>query len=80
MQIADMSKIHYNVGVVCMKLKYYKGATEAFTRAIQCDPYFAAAYFQRASVFYFNDNIEAALVDYQDAYQVSLILLQQLIR
>ncbi|KAJ3269026.1 Neutrophil cytosol factor 2 [Terramyces sp. JEL0728] len=67
-EFADISKLHFNVGMVAMKLKDSEEAVAAFNRAIQCDPYLAAAYFQKAAIYYYADDVETALECYQDCY------------
>ncbi|KAJ3313939.1 hypothetical protein HDV04_001245 [Boothiomyces sp. JEL0838] len=67
-EFADISKLHFNVGMVAMKLKDSEEAVAAFNRAIQCDPFLAAAYFQKAAIYYYADDVETALECYQDCY------------
>jgi len=69
-ELKDTSKIRFNVGIVAQRLRKYDEAIDAFTCAIRMDSFFAAAYFQRAALLYYNDDIEGALDDYQSCFEV----------
>ncbi len=69
-EFADMSRIYFNVGITAMKLKDTNEAIDAMCRAIRCDSYFAAGYFQRGVLLYYSDDVEGALEDFQDCYEV----------
>ena len=73
-QFADVSKIHFNVGMVSQRLRYAEEAREAYSRAISQDSFFAAAYFQRGTLLFYDDDIEGALADYQDCFEVQRVL------
>lgn len=62
--IADVSKVHFNVSRIAFQLEQSVNAYESISRAIQCDPFFAVAYFHRGLLLFFNDDIEGALNDF----------------
>ncbi|KAI8894795.1 hypothetical protein BC833DRAFT_633200 [Globomyces pollinis-pini] len=68
-EFADTSKIHFNVGMLGMQLKDTELAIESFSRAIDCDPYLAVAYYQRGVLLYYNNEVDLALENFQDAYE-----------
>jgi hypothetical protein len=66
---ADTSKLYFNIGQIGMKLKDSYCALDAFDRAIELDNWLAIAYFQRGVVFYYGEDIEAALDNFQTCYE-----------
>ncbi|XP_030311105.1 neutrophil cytosol factor 2 isoform X2 [Calypte anna] len=61
------AKICFNIGCVHLVLGKLAEAEEAFTRSIGCDKHLAVAYFQRGTVFYWRQNHEKALNDFEEA-------------
>ena len=74
-EVKDTSKIRFNVGIVAQRLRKYDESIEAFTCAIRIDSFFAAAYFQRAALLFYSDDIEGALEDYQSCFEVLVTLI-----
>lgn len=74
-ELKDTSKIRFNVGIVAQRLRKYDEAIEAFTCAIRMDSFFVAAYFQRAALLFYSDDIEGALEDYQSCFEVLLTMI-----
>ncbi|KAI8808219.1 hypothetical protein BJ742DRAFT_772214 [Cladochytrium replicatum] len=65
--IADSSKIHFNIAMVYINLNDINSAIGALTRAVTCDPFFAAAYFQRGACYFSMDVLDEAVHDFDDA-------------
>ncbi|KAI8910793.1 hypothetical protein EDD86DRAFT_203607 [Gorgonomyces haynaldii] len=70
MSFADMSKLHFNAGVCAMNLMDGQEAILAFTRAVELDSYMAIGFFQRAVCYYYLDEVENAIDDYEKAYKL----------
>jgi len=68
-EFAEMSKIHFNCGMVHMNRNDLEGGIESFTRALECDSYFALAFFQRGVLFYNLNEFENALYDWEDCLE-----------
>ena len=69
-QLPNLSKIHFNLGMISQKLGISSACIEHFDKAIELDSYFSLAYFQRGVVFYYLDEIELALDSFKDAYSL----------
>ena len=67
---ASYSKVSFNVGVVAQKLRLYDDAIHAYSDAIEMDPFFAAAYYQRAALYFYSSDMEGAINDYKICFEV----------
>lgn len=77
-EFGDTAKLLYNSGICLMILEEREEAIIKFSKAIDKDSYFAAAYFQRGRLQFQKDDFEGALEDYQDCYEVrELVLVNQ---
>lgn len=74
-EFADNSKLHFNIAVVALVLEDPPKALYAYSTAIDKDAYFAAAFFSRAALKYSLNDVEGALADYQDCYEVIVFLM-----
>ncbi|KAJ3221419.1 hypothetical protein HK099_003541 [Clydaea vesicula] len=63
--IADYSKIHFNLAIIFIKEKFWDDAFDALTRAIVCDDYLCVAYYVRAYCYYKCQDFEKCLDDYE---------------
>ncbi|KAJ1564477.1 hypothetical protein HK096_007791, partial [Nowakowskiella sp. JEL0078] len=62
-EVAEYSKIQFNMGMIFIRLKKFDRALEMFSNSLQIDMYFALAYFQRdysqaLELLLDNDNID----------------------
>ncbi|KAI8091199.1 uncharacterized protein B0P05DRAFT_526528 [Gilbertella persicaria] len=67
--IADNAKIHFNIGLIFATVEDHDHALGAYAKAIAMDPYFAVAYFQQGVSHFVKGNMEAACMDFDQAYQ-----------
>ena len=65
-QIADTSKILFNVGVINATLGEHARAVEFYQRAVQLDQYLAVAYFQQGVSNFLMGDFEEALANFND--------------
>jgi len=63
-EIADYSKIHFNIAVVFIRGKYWDDAIDALTRAIACDKFMAIAFYIRGYCHFILHEYEEANNDY----------------
>ncbi|KAG9019356.1 hypothetical protein FRB90_003460 [Tulasnella sp. 427] len=68
-KIADNSKIFTNIGLIYASLGEHETAIENFNAAIELDNYLAIAYFQAGVSHFLIGQLEAALQDFNDAFQ-----------
>ncbi|KAJ3186642.1 hypothetical protein HDU85_007462 [Gaertneriomyces sp. JEL0708] len=66
-QIADTSRIHFNIAMCFIGLNAIDEAIQALTRSISCDPYLAVAYYMRGVCLYNSSALNDALQDFNDA-------------
>ena len=66
-QIADTSKILFNVGVINATLGEHAKAVELYQRAVHLDQYLAVAYFQQGVSNFLMGDFEEALANFNDA-------------
>jgi tetratricopeptide (TPR) repeat protein len=71
--IADQAKMHYNISICCCNLFDYEKANVALGKAIEADPYFALAFYQRGWINTQLGRHSNALKDYISAYKVRMI-------
>ncbi|RYP31463.1 hypothetical protein DL767_005754 [Monosporascus sp. MG133] len=64
--IADTSKILFNMGVIHATLGEHEKAVECYQRAIQLDQYLAVAYFQQGVSNFLLGDFEEALANFND--------------
>ncbi|KAI1847796.1 hypothetical protein JX265_009224 [Neoarthrinium moseri] len=64
--IADTSKILFNMGVIHATLGEHEKAVEAYQRAIRLDQYLAVAYFQQGVSNFLLGDFEEALANFND--------------
>ncbi len=57
-------------GISKVEQRDYRGAIAAFSRAIEADPEFTIAYYNRANLYYAIEEYEAALEDYDRALEL----------
>ncbi|MBN3289543.1 NCF2 factor, partial [Polypterus senegalus] len=62
------SKIHFNIGCLCLSNGNFQAAETAFDSSIAKDEHLAVAFFQRGVTFYKNEKYEEALWDFQKAF------------
>ena len=65
-QIADTSKILFNVGVINAALGEHAKAVEFYQRSVQLDQYLAVAYFQQGVSNFLMGDFEEALANFND--------------
>jgi tetratricopeptide (TPR) repeat protein len=65
-QIADTSRILFNVGVINATLGEHAKAVEYYQRAVQLDQYLAVAYFQQGVSNFLMGDFEEALANFND--------------
>lgn len=65
-QIADTSKIFFNLGVINATLGEHGKAVEFYQRAVQLDQYLAVAYFQQGVSNFLMGDFEEALANFND--------------
>lgn len=65
-QIADTSKILFNVGVINATLGEHARAVACYQRAVQLDQYLAVAYFQQGVSNFLTGDFEEALANFND--------------
>ncbi|KAH9834329.1 Neutrophil cytosol factor 2 [Teratosphaeria destructans] len=65
-QIADTSKILFNLGVINATLGEHAQAVECYQRAVQLDQYLAVAYFQQGVSNFLMGDFEEALANFND--------------
>ncbi|KXL50968.1 hypothetical protein M433DRAFT_57660 [Acidomyces richmondensis BFW] len=65
-QIADTSKILFNMGVIHATLGQHRQAVECYQRAVQLDQYLAVAYFQQGVSNFLEGDFEEALANFND--------------
>ncbi|ORY69565.1 tetratricopeptide [Pseudomassariella vexata] len=65
-QIADTSKILFNMGVIHATLGEHEKAVECYQRAIKLDQYLAVAYFQQGVSNFLLGDFEEALANFND--------------
>ncbi|KAK5169740.1 uncharacterized protein LTR77_005718 [Saxophila tyrrhenica] len=65
-QIADTSKILFNVGVINATLGEHARAVESYQRAVHLDQYLAVAYFQQGVSNFLMGDFEEALANFND--------------
>jgi tetratricopeptide (TPR) repeat protein len=70
-EMEERGRLLYNRGIIYMALKDDERALSSFTLAIDQDPWFAAALFQRGFIQFSRGKTFEALQDYQLCYQVS---------
>ncbi|EMC92626.1 hypothetical protein BAUCODRAFT_255450 [Baudoinia panamericana UAMH 10762] len=65
-QIADTSKILFNIGVINATLGQHAQAVDCYQRAVQLDQYLAVAYFQQGVSNFLMGDFEEALANFND--------------
>lgn len=63
-EIADYSKIHFNLAIVFMSDQYWDDAIDALSRAIACDSFMAIAYYARGYCHFVVQEYEQAHNDF----------------
>ncbi|TPX67094.1 hypothetical protein SpCBS45565_g03999 [Spizellomyces sp. 'palustris'] len=66
-QIADTSKIHFNIAMTFVNMGLLDEAIAALTRAVACDPFLAVAYFMRGVCLYNSNALNDSIADFNDA-------------
>ncbi|KNC96546.1 uncharacterized protein SPPG_08134 [Spizellomyces punctatus DAOM BR117] len=66
-QIADTSKIHFNIAMTFVNMGLLDEAIAALTRSVACDPFLAVAYFMRGVCLYNSNALNDSLADFNDA-------------
>ncbi|KAL0077340.1 hypothetical protein J3Q64DRAFT_1646935 [Phycomyces blakesleeanus] len=69
LSMADNAKMHFNIGLIFAIEDDHQRALAAYSRAISMDAYFAVAYFQKGVSQFVMNNMEAAMHDFDNAYQ-----------
>ncbi|KAI9029540.1 hypothetical protein CLU79DRAFT_734543 [Phycomyces nitens] len=69
LSMADNAKMHFNIGLIFAIEDDHQRAVAAYSRAINMDAYFAVAYFQKGVSQFVMNNMEAAMHDFDSAYQ-----------
>ena len=69
-EIADTSRIHFNIGLILATCGRHEEAVAAFRRATELDTFFAVAFFQCGVSNFLLQRYEEARADFDDAYQV----------
>ncbi|EIE91532.1 hypothetical protein G6F46_004642 [Rhizopus delemar] len=67
--IADNSKIHFNIGLIFAVANEHDRAIASYNKAIQLDPYMAVAYFQRGVSYFIKNDMEAARQNFDQAHE-----------
>ena len=70
--ISHSSKVQFNMACIYMELQDYTKAIGFFTKAMQRDPYFAIAFYERAFCFVMLKEFERAARDYTQCLQLLL--------
>ncbi|CAG8442833.1 9270_t:CDS:2 [Ambispora leptoticha] len=65
--IAESAKFHFNMGLIYATLGEHEAACLSFKQAIECDQYFAVAYFQKGVSHFLLQQFEMALRCFDDA-------------
>ncbi len=73
MQVPDNKQVFFNLGVVSGQIDELDNAIDAFTSAIELDPTFAAAYFNRGLAYQLREEYEIALEEYQEAIKLDSV-------
>ena len=68
-ELKDSPDLHYILGIIYYELGSFPKAIERFTAAIDIDPEFMDAIYQRGIAYLRNDQLELAMIDFQSYEQ-----------
>ncbi|KAJ3119610.1 hypothetical protein HK098_005301 [Nowakowskiella sp. JEL0407] len=71
-QVADYSKILFNMGMIYSRLDEQENAIQLYTDALRVDPYLAVAYYQRGYCYFLVDDYRNSYEDYSQALELLL--------
>lgn len=67
--IADGSKIHFNIGLIFAAASEHDRAIASYTKAIELDPYMAVARFQRGVSYFLKEDMASAGENFNQTYE-----------
>ncbi|KAI8137551.1 hypothetical protein BJV82DRAFT_718071 [Fennellomyces sp. T-0311] len=69
MRIGDNARMHFNIGLIFIILQDHRRSLAAFKKALEMDPFFAVACFQRGVSYFSLGDVAKAYEDFDLAYQ-----------